>query len=125
MLTIEEKLNRENSLKWEDEKAKLRKERETVTIEKFVYFFTEKIRDEEKSLVELVKKSLVKNFATRGDFKPKAKIFLNKMRPTGSKSKPFYKPNGEGSNSTKLQHAEKKSASFVQSMQTTILDSLR
>ena len=62
------------------------------TVEKFVDFFTEKIRKD----VDL---SLVKNFATRGDFEPKVKIFLNKMKPTGSKSKPFYKPNGEGSNS--------------------------
>ena len=92
MLTIEEKLNRESSLKWEDQKAELRKENEMVTIEKFVEFFTEKIRKEENV-------SLVRNFATRGDFKPKAKIFLNKMKPTGPKSKPFYKPNGEGSNS--------------------------
>ena len=35
----------------------------------------------------------------RGDFKHEAKIFLNKMRPTGSKSEPFYKQDGEGSNS--------------------------
>ena len=47
MLTIEEKLNRESSLKWEDQKAELRKENEIITIEKFVEFFTEKIRKEE------------------------------------------------------------------------------
>ena len=41
MLTIEEKLNRESSLKWEDQKTELRKENEMVTIEKFVEFFTE------------------------------------------------------------------------------------
>ena len=42
MLTIEEKLNRESSLKWEDQKAELRKENEMVPIEKFVEFFTGK-----------------------------------------------------------------------------------
>ena len=68
MLTIEEKLDRESSLKWEDKKAELRKGNEIITIEKFVEFFTEKIRKEENV-------SLVRNFATRGDFKPKAKIF--------------------------------------------------
>ena len=61
-----------------------------VTIEKFIDFFTEKIRKEENV-------SRVRNFATRGDFKPKAKIFLNEMRTIWSKSKPFYKPNSEGS----------------------------
>ena len=54
-----------------------------VTIEKFADFFTEKIRKNENV-------SLVQNFATRVDFKPKAKIFMNKMRPIGSKTKPFY-----------------------------------
>ena len=34
MLTIEEKLDRDSSLKWEDKKAELRKENELVTIEK-------------------------------------------------------------------------------------------
>ena len=47
MLTIGEKLNRESSLKWEDQKAELRKENEMVTIEKFVDIFTDKIRKEE------------------------------------------------------------------------------
>ena len=42
MLTIEEKLDRESSLKWEDKKVELKKEKEMVTIEKFVDFFTEK-----------------------------------------------------------------------------------
>ena len=61
------------------QKAELRKESEMVTIEKFVDFFYEKIRKEENV-------SLVRNFATRGDFKPKAKIFVNKMKSTGPKS---------------------------------------
>ena len=42
MLTIEEKLDRESSLKWEDKKSALRKEGETITIDKFIDFFTEK-----------------------------------------------------------------------------------
>ena len=63
-----------------------------VTIEKFVDFFTEKIQKEENV-------SLVRNFATKGDFKPKAKTILNKMRSTESRSKPFYGQNGEGNNS--------------------------
>ena len=40
----------------------------------------------------------MRNFATRGDLKPKAKIFLNTMKSTGPKSKPFYKPNDNGNN---------------------------
>ena len=89
MLTIEEKLDRESSLKWEDEKAELKKEGEMITIEKFIDFFTEKIRKEENV-------SLVRSFASRGDFKPKAKIFQNKMKPSdGSRNKPFYKQNGK------------------------------
>lgn len=40
-----------------------------VTIEKFVDFVVEKIRKEENV-------SLVRNFATRGDFKSTAKPFL-------------------------------------------------
>ena len=48
MLTIEEKLNRESSLKWEDKKAELRKETEMVTIEQFVEFFTEKNQEGRK-----------------------------------------------------------------------------
>ena len=79
------KLDRESSLKWEDKSAELRKENKMVTVEKFVNFFTEKIRKEENM-------SLLRNFATRGDFKLKAKTFLDKMRPSGSKRKPFYKP---------------------------------
>ena len=41
MLTIEEKLNMESSLKLEDKKEELRKENEMVIIENFVDFFTE------------------------------------------------------------------------------------
>ena len=47
-----------------------------ITIDEFIDFFTEKIRKEENI-------SLVRNFASRGDFKSKTKIFLNKMRPAG------------------------------------------
>ena len=63
-----------------------------VTIETFNDFFSEKIRKEENV-------SLVRNFTSKGDFKSKAKIFLDKTRPTGSRNKPFYKKYGEGNNS--------------------------
>ena len=120
MLTIEEKLNRESSLRWANKKVELRKENEMATIEKFVDFFTEKIRKEENV-------SLVLNFTTRGDFKPQAKIFLNKMRPIGSKTKQFYKLDGEGSNSPNLlvKTYRKDSASFAKNMETSILDFVR
>ena len=65
MLTIEEKLGRESSLKKEDKKAELKKENEMVTIH-FFDFFSEKIRKEENM-------SVVRNFGNRGDFKPKEK----------------------------------------------------
>ena len=42
MLTIEEKLDRESSFKWEDKKAELRKDNEMVTIKKLVDFINEK-----------------------------------------------------------------------------------
>ena len=64
--------------------AELNKEGEMVTIDKFIDSYTEKICKEENVC-------LVRSFTSRGDFKPKAKIFLNKMRPTGgSRNKPFY-----------------------------------
>ena len=120
MLTIEEKLNRESSLKWEDKKAELRKENEMVTIEKFVEFFTEKIRKEENV-------SLVRNFATRGDFKPKAKIFVNKMKSTGPKSKPFYKPNDNGNNFPQFANngTPKRFCIFCEKYGDHVLDSVR
>ena len=62
MLTIEEKLDRECSLKWEDKKAELKKEGEMITIDKFIDFFTEKIRKEENI-------SLLRNFTSRVDFR--------------------------------------------------------
>ena len=42
MLKIEEKLDRESSLKWEDKEAELKEEGEMITIDKFIDFFTEK-----------------------------------------------------------------------------------
>ena len=67
MLTIEEKLDRESSLKWVDKKAELRKEGQMITIDKFIDFFTEKVRKEENV-------NLVRNFASKGEWqKPKLK----------------------------------------------------
>ena len=49
MISIEEKLPQETFLKWEDEKSEMRKKKESITIDSFVTFFTEKIRKEENA----------------------------------------------------------------------------
>ena len=49
IISIEEKLPQETFLKWEDEKAEMRKRKEPITIDSFVTFFTEKIRKEENA----------------------------------------------------------------------------
>ena len=118
MLTIEEKLDRERSLKWEVKKAELKKEGEIVTLDKFIEFFTEKIRMEENV-------SLVRNFASRGDFKPKARIFHNKMRPAGGlEISLFTKRMVKETNfrSKLISPCRKDSAFFVKNMGTMIAD---
>ena len=119
MLTIEEKLDRESSLKWEDKKAELRKEGEMITIDKFIDFFTEKIRKEENV-------SLVRNFASKGEWqKPKAKIFLNKMRPAGGLEISLFinkMVKGTSFRSPPNFQCRKDSAFFVKDMGTTTAD---
>ena len=76
MLSVEEKLDRQSSLKWQDRKMELKKYDEPVTIDEFIKFFTEKVRKEENV-------NLVRNFSKgygENKFKPRAKIFQNKMK---------------------------------------------
>ena len=98
MLSVEEKLDRQSSLKWQDRKMELKKSDEPVTIDEFITFFTEKVRKEENV-------NLVRNFS-KGDgenkFKPRAKIFQNKMKSPrvdkpmqrGQRFQPYYEKTG-------------------------------
>ena len=90
-----------------------------VTIDKFIDFFTEKIRKEENV-------SLVRNFASKGEWqKPKAKIFLNKMRPAGGLEISLFinkMVKGTSFRSPPNFQYKKDSAFFVKDMGTTTAD---
>ena len=84
MISIEEKLPHETFMKWEDKKAEMRNDRQKITIDAFLTFFTERVRREENaSFVRNSSKQDGENKGTPGKFK--AKMFQMNIKDQSQK----------------------------------------
>ena len=98
MISIEEKLPHETFMKWEDKKAEMRNDRQKITIDAFLTFFTERVRREENaSFVRNSSKQDGENKGTPGKFK--AKMFQMNIKDKSQKGtgyNNFKRPQNKG-----------------------------
>jgi len=104
LITIEEKIPFQTYLKWEEEKDRIKRNHESVNIEKFIDFYTDKIRREENAQYLRPNKGQPE---TSGSHKKPQKALI--LQTTFQQRKPpqtrqFQKPEWKKFNKNKTQH---------------------